>query len=257
MTSHKAVELTDVHKGFGPKQVLKGVDLTIEQGESVVVIGGSGSGKSVMMKTILGLMRPDAGSIKVNGTETTGLNEAQQHALNQQFGMLFQNGALFDSLKIWENVAFSARQNRNCTEAEGRDIALSALMRVGLGAELMDRSPAELSGGMHKRVGLARAIADHPDIIFFDEPTTGLDPIMTDVINQLIRECVQDLGAATLTITHDMSSVRAIADKVAFLYQGKIIWQGSQAEMLDSEDPYLSQFMQGLAEGPIFVEGSD
>ena len=208
------------------------------------------------MKTILGLMRTDAGSIKVNGTETTGLNEAQQQALNQQFGMLFQNGALFDSLKIWENVAFSARQNRNCTEDEGRDIALSALMRVGLGAELMDRSPAELSGGMHKRVGLARAIADHPDIIFFDEPTTGLDPIMTDVINQLIRNACR-ISRRHLTITHDVSSVRAIADKVAFLYQGKIIWQGSQAEMLDSEDPYLSQFMQGLAEGPIFVEGSD
>ncbi|MGC6511697.1 MAG: ABC transporter ATP-binding protein [Parvibaculales bacterium] len=257
MTAQKAVELTNVHKGFGPKKVLKGVDLTIEQGQSVVVIGGSGSGKSVMMKTILGLMRPDAGSIKVNGTETTGLKESQQHQMNKQFGMLFQNGALFDSLKIWENVAFSARQNRNCPEAEGREIALSALERVGLGAELMDRSPAELSGGMHKRVGLARAIADQPDIIFFDEPTTGLDPIMTDVINQLIRECAQDLGAATLTITHDMSSVRAIADKVAFLYQGTIIWQGSQEDMQGNQDPYLTQFMQGLAEGPIFVEGSN
>ncbi|MGC6476252.1 MAG: ABC transporter ATP-binding protein [Parvibaculales bacterium] len=256
MTKKNLIELSGVYKSFGKKEVLKGIDLSIEEGQSVVVIGGSGSGKSVMMKTILGLLKPDSGSIKVNGIETTNLNEAQHHEVNKLFGMLFQNGALFDSLTIWENVAFAAIQNSKCSEEEARHIALEALERVGLGPDLLDMTPASLSGGMHKRVGLARAIANRPKILFFDEPTTGLDPIMTDVINHLIRECVQDLGASTLTITHDMSSVRAIADKVAFLYLGKIIWQGALEDMQNSDNAYLTQFVNGDVDGPIFVEGA-
>ena len=247
--------LSDVHKSFGPKDVLRGVNLTVEKGQSVVVIGGSGSGKSVMLKTILGLLTPDSGSIKIDGKETVGLARDKRTEIDAQFGMLFQNGALFDSLPVWKNVAFRAVQNDGMSEADARDLAVDALKRVELGPELLDLSPAELSGGMHKRVGLARAIASKPDIIFFDEPTTGLDPIMTDVINHLIQECVQELGATTMTITHDMTSVRAIADKAALLYKGEIIWQGSQDDLDQSDDPFLHQFINGLPHGPIEVEG--
>ena len=247
--------LSDVHKSFGPKDVLRGVNLTVEKGQSVVVIGGSGSGKSVMLKSILGLLTPDSGSIKIDGKETVGLARDKRTEIDAQFGMLFQNGALFDSLPVWKNVAFRAVQNDGMSEADARDLAVDALKRVELGPELLDLSPAELSGGMHKRVGLARAIASKPDIIFFDEPTTGLDPIMTDVINHLIQECVQELGATTMTITHDMTSVRAIADKAALLYKGEIIWQGSQDDLDQSDDPFLHQFINGLPHGPIEVEG--
>ncbi|MGC6533919.1 MAG: ABC transporter ATP-binding protein [Parvibaculales bacterium] len=247
--------LSDVHKSFGPKDVLRGVNLTVEKGQSVVVIGGSGSGKSVMLKSILGLLTPDSGSIKIDGKETVGLARDKRTEIDAQFGMLFQNGALFDSLPVWKNVAFRAVQNDGMSEADARDLAVEALKRVELGPELLDLSPAELSGGMHKRVGLARAIASKPDIIFFDEPTTGLDPIMTDVINHLIQECVQELGATTMTITHDMTSVRAIADKAALLYKGEIIWQGSQDDLDQSDDPFLHQFINGLPHGPIEVEG--
>lgn len=247
--------LSDVHKSFGPKDVLRGVNLTVEKGQSVVVIGGSGSGKSVMLKTILGLLTPDSGSIKIDGKETVGLARDKRTEIDAQFGMLFQNGALFDSLPVWKNVAFRAVQNDGMSEADARDLAVDALKRVELGPELLDLSPAELSGGMHKRVGLARAIASKPDIIFFDEPTTGLDPIMTDVINHLIQECVQELGATTMTITHDMTSVRAIADKAALLYKGEIIWQGAQDDLDQSDDPFLHQFINGLPHGPIEVEG--
>ena len=247
--------LSDVHKSFGPKDVLRGVNLTVEKGQSVVVIGGSGSGKSVMLKSILGLLTPDSGSIKIDGKETVGLPRDKRTEIDAQFGMLFQNGALFDSLPVWKNVAFRAVQNDGMSEADARDLAVDALKRVELGPELLDLSPAELSGGMHKRVGLARAIASKPDIIFFDEPTTGLDPIMTDVINHLIQECVQELGATTMTITHDMTSVRAIADKAALLYKGEIIWQGSQDDLDQSDDPFLHQFINGLPHGPIEVEG--
>lgn len=255
--SEPVIDLTNVHKDFDAKQVLKGVNLSVAKGESLVVIGGSGSGKSVMLKSILGLLTPDEGSIKVNGIETVGLSLSRREKVNNQFGMLFQNGALFDSLTIWQNIAFAGIQGAGISTEEARKIAEDSLRLVGLGAELLDLYPASLSGGMHKRIGLARAIATKPEIIFFDEPTTGLDPIMTDVINHLIRDCVQELGATTLTITHDMSSVRAIADKTAFLYQGEIIWIGSQDDMDKSDDSYLHQFMNGLADGPIFVEGAD
>lgn len=249
------IALSNVHKSFGPKHVLRGVNLSIAEGQSLVVIGGSGSGKSVMLKSILGLMTPEQGSIKIDGKETVGLRRDKRADIDHQLGMLFQNGALFDSLPVWKNVAFRGIQNDGMNEADARDLAVDALARVGLGAELLDLYPAALSGGMNKRVGLARAVASKPDIIFFDEPTTGLDPIMTDVINHLIQECVQELGATTLTITHDMTSVRAIADKTALLYKGEIIWQGSQDDLDASDDPFLHQFINGLPHGPIEVEG--
>ncbi len=252
---NEKISLTDIRKKFGPKDVLRGVNLLIEEGQSLVVIGGSGSGKSVMLKSILGLLTPDDGSIKIDGRETVGLNRTQRAGINSQIGMLFQNGALFDSLPVWHNVAFKGLQNDGLSEADARDLAVESLARVGLGAELLDLYPAALSGGMHKRVGLARALAAKPDIIFFDEPTTGLDPIMTDVINHLIRDCVDELGATTLTITHDMTSVRAIAHKTALLYKGEIIWQGDSEALEKSDDPFLLQFINGLAEGPIEVEG--
>ena len=219
------IALSDVHKSFGPKDVLRGVNLEVETGQSVVVIGGSGSGKSVMLKSILGLLTPDNGSIKIDGRETVGMARNSRADIDHQIGMLFQNGALFDSLPVWKNVAFRAIQNDGMNETDARDLAVDALKQVELGPELLDLSPASLSGGMHKRVGLARHCLQAGDYLF-DEPTTGLDPIMTDVINHLIRDCVQELGATTMTITHDMTSVRAIADKTALLYKGEIIWQG-------------------------------
>ena len=249
------IALSDVHKSFGTKAVLRGVNLQVETGQSLVVIGGSGSGKSVMLKSILGLLTPDSGSIKIEGHETVGLARRGRADIDHQVGMLFQNGALFDSLPVWKNVAFRAIQNDGMNESDARDLAVDALKRVELEPELLDLSPAALSGGMHKRVGLARAIASKPEIIFFDEPTTGLDPIMTDVINHLIRNCVQELGSTTVTITHDMTSVRAIADKTALLYKGEIIWHGDQAALDASEDPFLHQFIHGLAHGPFKVEG--
>lgn len=249
------IALSNVHKRFGSKDVLRGVNLSIAEGQSLVVIGGSGSGKSVMLKSILGLLTPDSGSIKIDGKETVGLRRDRRRDIDDQMGMLFQNGALFDSLPVWKNVAFRGIQNEGMSEADARDQAVEALARVELGPELLDLYPASLSGGMNKRVGLARAIASKPDIIFFDEPTTGLDPIMTDVINHLIEECVQELGATTLTITHDMTSVRAIADKTALLYKGEIIWQGNMEELEASDDPFLHQFINGLPHGPIEVEG--
>ncbi|MBT7642269.1 MAG: ATP-binding cassette domain-containing protein [Rhodobiaceae bacterium] len=249
------ISLAQVHKSFASKQVLRGLTLNIEKGQSMVVIGGSGSGKSVVLKSILGLLTPDSGSIVIDGQETVGLAREKRSAIDAQIGMLFQNGALFDSLPVWKNVAFRGIQNEGMSEDEARQIGKQALLRVGLGEELLDLFPGALSGGMHKRVGLARAIASSPEIIFFDEPTTGLDPIMTDVINHLIEDCVQDLGATTLTITHDMTSVRAIADKTALLYKGEIIWHGDQAALDASRDPFLHQFIHGLAHGPIEVEG--
>ncbi len=243
------IELVGVHKGFGAKQVLRGVDLSINRGESMVVIGGSGTGKSVLLKCILGLMEPDSGQILLDGQD---VREAERDAFLARFGMLFQGGALFDSLPVWQNVAFRLLRGRlKRPREEAREIAVEKLRRVGLGPEVADLLPAELSGGMQKRVGLARAIAAEPEIIFFDEPTTGLDPIMAGVINELIREIVTEMGATAMTITHDMTSVRAIADKVAMLHAGKIRWSGPVGEMDASGDPYLDQFIHGRAEGPI------
>jgi phospholipid/cholesterol/gamma-HCH transport system ATP-binding protein len=243
--------LTDVVKAFGGNRVLDGMTLAIEPGESLAIIGQSGSGKSVTLKCILGLLRPDSGSIKVDGTEVTGLTGAALDRLRAKFGMLFQGSALFDSLPIWRNVTFALTQGRRVDVAHMRKIAEENLERVGLDRRVLNLRPNELSGGMQKRVALARAIAARPEIIFFDEPTTGLDPIRADVINDLIVSLVDDLGVTALTITHDMASARKIAHRVAMLYQGKIIWRGPRDRLYDSGNPYVDQFVQGRAEGPI------
>ncbi len=243
------IELQNVHKSFGSNHVLRGVDVSVNKGKSLVIIGGSGTGKSVTIKCILGLVKPDQGTIFVDGQD---VNSAERDAFLARFGMLFQGGALFDSLTIWQNVAFRLLRGRlKKPQDEARAIAIEKLRRVGLKADVADKVPAELSGGMQKRVGRARAIAAEPEIIFFDEPTTGLDPIMSGVINDLIREIVVEMGATAITITHDMSSVRAIADQVAMLHEGKIRWSGSIKDMDQSGDPFLSQFINGRADGPI------
>ncbi|THD84447.1 ATP-binding cassette domain-containing protein [Aliigemmobacter aestuarii] len=243
------ITLKDVHKTFGTNQVLRGVDLTIASGSSMVIIGGSGTGKSVLLKCILGLVHHDRGLIELDGQDVT---KGDRDAFLARFGMLFQGGALFDSLRVWENVAFRLlRGSLRRPKAEAREIAIEKLRRVGLGPQVADLFPAELSGGMQKRVGLARAIAAEPEVIFFDEPTTGLDPIMSGVINDLIREIVVEMGATAMTITHDMTSVRAIADNVAMLHGGMIRWTGPVAEMDATSDPYVQQFIHGRAEGPI------
>jgi phospholipid/cholesterol/gamma-HCH transport system ATP-binding protein len=248
------VELRGVRKRFGSKVVLDGIDLTIGRGESLVVIGGSGTGKSVMIKCVLGILKPDAGQIFVDGKEVTKLRGGAREDVLRKFGMLFQGGALFDSLPVWENVAFGLIQGHGVPRRKAKDIAVEKLGKVGLGPDVAMLSPAELSGGMQKRVGLARAIAANPEIIFFDEPTTGLDPIMADVINDLIVATVKDVGATALSITHDMVSSRKISDRIAMLYQGKIIWQGPTSEIDHSGNPFVEQFIHGRAEGPIKME---
>jgi phospholipid/cholesterol/gamma-HCH transport system ATP-binding protein len=245
------IQLIGVKKRFGPKVVLDGVDLTIDKQSSLVIIGGSGTGKSVTIKSILGILRPDEGTILVDGEDVTHMTGAARDRVLRKFGMLFQGAALFDSLPVWENVAFGLIQGRGVPRTKARDIAIQKLAKVGLTEDVAFLSPSELSGGMQKRVGLARAIAADPEIIFFDEPTTGLDPIMADIINDLIISTVKDVGATALSITHDMVSARKISDRIAMLYGGKIIWQGPTREIDHSGNPYVEQFIHGRAEGPI------
>ena len=243
------IALADVHKSFGDKPVLQGVTLQVARGESCVVIGGSGTGKSVLLKCILGLVPLDSGTITVGGAALTRQTRAD---FFDRFGMLFQGGALFDSMPIWENVAFRLLHGaRKRPRAEARRVAIEKLARVGLPAEVADRYPAELSGGMQKRASLARAIAADPEIIFFDEPTTGLDPIMSGVINALIRSIVTETGATALTITHDMAVVRTVADRVAMLHAGRVQWEGRPEDLDNASDPCVSQFIAGRADGPI------
>jgi len=248
------ISLRGVTKSFGPKKVLQGIDLDVAKGESMVVIGGSGTGKSVLLKCVLGLMRPDAGSIKIDDQETVALADGGRADVMRKFGMLFQGGALFDSLRVWENVAFGPIQSDGMKPVQAREVAIAKLGAVGLGPEIGELYPAELSGGMQKRVALARAIAREPEIIFFDEPTTGLDPIMADVINDLIVKCVSDLGATAVSITHDMASARKIGHRIAMLYDGKLIWQGRTADIDHSGDAHVDQFINGRAEGPIRMQ---
>ncbi|MFK7943353.1 MAG: ABC transporter ATP-binding protein [Paracoccaceae bacterium] len=246
------IEMTGVAKRFGPKEVLHNVNLNVARGTSTVIIGGSGTGKSVALKCVLGIVRPDAGKILVDGEDVTFATGRVREAQLDKMGMLFQGGALFDSLPVWQNVAFRLLQGaRRKTKVEAREIAIEKLRRVGLTADVADQFPAELSGGMQKRVGLARAIAAEPEIIFFDEPTTGLDPIMADVINDLIREIVVELGATAMTITHDMRSVRRIADRVAMLHEGVIQWEGPVGDIESTDNAYVHQFVNGLPDGPI------
>ncbi len=243
------IRLQDIAKSFGSNHVLAGVNLEVAPGESLVVIGGSGTGKSVLIKCILGLIRPDAGRILIDGAAITPRG---RDAFLARTGVLFQGGALFDSLPVWQNVAFRFLRGPGALPRDAaRARAIDRLARVGLGADTADRLPAELSGGMQKRVGLARAIAADPQVIFFDEPTTGLDPIMSGVINSLIRSIQRESGATALTITHDMSSVRRIADRVAMLHEGVIRWSGTVEEMDATSDPYVAQFIHGAPEGPI------
>ncbi|MDE1153084.1 MAG: ATP-binding cassette domain-containing protein [Micavibrio sp.] len=250
----KKLELQGVYKSFGGNHVLRGVDISIEKGKSLVVIGGSGTGKSVMIKCVLGIIHADKGSIKVDGQETASLRGAARDAYMKKFGMLFQGAALFDSLPVWENVAFGLIQGKGMSRDEARGIAIEKLRAVGLPSRVADLLPAELSGGMQKRVGLARAVASNPEIIFFDEPTTGLDPIMADVINDLIIETTKSLGATALSITHDMASARKIADEIAMIYKGQIIWHGSAKDIDHTGNEYVDQFIKGSATGPIRME---
>jgi phospholipid/cholesterol/gamma-HCH transport system ATP-binding protein len=257
MTNPSAVPkiaVRGLRKSFGRKRVLEGVDIDCDRGESLVIIGGSGTGKSVLIKCIVGLLQPEEGSIRIDGGETVGLGHAARERLLQKFGMLFQGSALFDSLTVWENVAFGLINGRGTERQVAREIALAKLAAVGLGSEVSLLRPAELSGGMQKRVALARAIAAEPEIIFFDEPTTGLDPIMADVINDLIVKCVREVGTTAVSITHDMVSARKIADRIAMLHGGHIIWHGPTAAIDSSGNPYVDQFIHGRAAGPIKME---
>jgi len=249
--SDPKIRLIDVYKSFGRNHVLRGVNLDVGQKESMVIIGGSGSGKSVTLKCILGLIRADKGQILVDGQDMVKMSNSDRQNVQNKFGMLFQGGALFDSLPVWENICFGLLQTKKIGREQAMDVAIDKLRMVGLAADVAQKFPAELSGGMQKRVALARAIAAQPEIIFFDEPTTGLDPIMADVINGLIKDCVTELGATAVTITHDMASVRKIADRVAMIFEGRIIWQGHISEMDNSGNPYIEQFIHGRANGPI------
>ena len=249
------IKLTNVHKRFGSKVVLDGVNLEVAAGESLVIIGGSGTGKSVTIKSILGLIKPDEGTIEVDGVDITHMNFRERAPMLQKVGMLFQGGALFDSLPVWKNITFGSRERgQNLTAETAHELAVDKLEAVGLMPEVADLLPSELSGGMQKRVGLARAIAANPEIIFFDEPTTGLDPIMADVINELIVSCVKKLGSTAVTITHDMASARKIASRIAMIYKGKIIWDGPVSKIDSSGNPYVEQFVHGRATGPITDE---
>ena len=248
------IGLRNLHKRFGEKRVLTGVDLDVAPGESIVVIGGSGTGKSVLIKNIMGLLHPDEGSIRIDGEEVVDMGASERERVMRKFGMLFQGAALFDSLPVWENVSFGLIQAQGMEREKARAVAYEKMAQVGLGEEIGTLSPAELSGGMKKRVGLARAIATEPEIIFFDEPTTGLDPIMGDIINDLIIDCVKQLGATALTITHDMARARKIGDRIAMLFGGKIVWDGPVDEIDRTDNAYVEQFINGLAEGPIQVE---
>lgn len=245
------LELKDVHKSFGPKQVLKGVNLDVAPGKSLVVLGGSGSGKSVMLKNALGLMTPNSGQILFDGVDVTHNQGKTREAMRARIGMLFQSGALFDSLTVWENVAFRLLNSDGLKRKDAKARAIESLKQVRLGSDVADLTPAEISGGMQKRVGLARAIVSKPELIFFDEPTTGLDPITADAINDLIVEQTKALGAAAISITHDMASARKIADEIAMLFEGKIIWRGPASQIDNSGNEHVDQFVHGRADGPI------
>ncbi len=254
MPAEPKIAIRGLCKRFGDKQVLDGVDLDIMPGTSMVVIGGSGTGKSVLLKSILGLVVPDAGSITIDGRDVLRMGRREREAVNRQIGMLFQGGALFDSLPVWENVAFGLLAQRMTGRDAARARAETVLGQVGLAPSVGALSPSELSGGMQKRVGLARAIAAQPGILFFDEPTTGLDPIMGAVIDGLIVDCVKRLGSTALAITHDMASAARIGDRAAMLYRGRIVWEGPAPELMHSGNPVVQQFTHGLREGPIQME---
>jgi phospholipid/cholesterol/gamma-HCH transport system ATP-binding protein len=245
------LQLVNVKKQLRGRQVLDGVDIDVAPGRSLVIIGGSGVGKSVTLKCALGIMRPDSGQVLVDGADVTRMPEEIRARVMRKFGMLFQGAALFDSLTVWENIAFRLLYADGVKRVEARERAIETMRKVRLAPEFADVRPVELSGGMQKRAGLARAIIAKPDILFFDEPTTGLDPITADAINDLIVDMVRDLGCAAVSITHDMASARKIADEIAMLYAGKIVWRGPVASLDNSGNPYVDQFVAGRADGPI------
>jgi len=254
MSTTPKISLKHVSKSFGSKHVLNDLSLDIMEGESLVVIGGSGTGKSVMLKCILGLLEPEQGEIFIDGQQVVGLSPSQREKSLRKTGMLFQYAALFDSLPVWENVAFGLMQAHGMPRKKAKLKAIEKLALVGLGPDMADKNPADLSIGMQKRVGLARAIATDPEIIFLDEPTTGLDPIMGDVINNLIRDCTRYLGATTLTISHDMESAQKIADRIALIYKGCVVWIGPASEIETSGNAYVEQFVRGDLNGPIELD---
>ncbi len=245
------VSFKNICKSFGDNTVLSDVCLDVYQGESLVILGGSGTGKSVLLKCMMGLLIPDNGHIFIDGIDTTHMGESQRAKINAQIGMLFQNGALFDSMSVAENIAFALTAGQGKKLHQVMDRVYTCLSKVGLSQSVAEKSPADLSGGMRKRVALARAIAASPDIILFDEPTTGLDPITTTTIDELIQHTVKAIGATAITITHDIGSTRRVADKVAFLYDGKIVWQGTVTQMDNTDNPFVHQFIHGLSKGPI------
>lgn len=253
MTQKPLISIRNLRKQFGSNQVLKGINLDVNRGDSLVIIGGSGTGKSVLIKCILGLIEPDEGEILIDGQDILKAKGRDKDALMQRISMLFQGSGLFDSLNIWQNIAFGLLHNTKMSKADARAQAVEKMAAVGLKENVADLSPAEISGGMKRRVALARAIIQKPEIIFFDEPTTGLDPIISTVINKLIIKSVQDIGATGITITHDMESARQISNRIAMIYEGQIIWQGPSSQIDNSGNPYVSQFVQGLADGPIDV----
>ena len=245
------IAIRGLTKSFGEKHILRALDLDVRAGESLVVIGASGTGKSVLLKNIVGILTPDSGSIKIDGEEVVGVTGHARDRVNRKLGMLFQGAALFDSLPLWENVAFSLMSAHRIARPEARKVAMECLKQVGLQKENAERFPADISVGAQKRVGLARAIASEPEILFFDEPTTGIDPVMGDVIDGLIVKCVKELGATALTITHDMESARRIGDRVAMIYEGKIVWVGYVDRIDSSDNEYVDQFINGSIDGPM------
>lgn len=253
MSRSSKISLHNICKSFGTKHVLRNISLDIAKGESFVLIGGSGTGKSVLLKSILGLITPDSGKVLIDGQDTVNLSASQREALMHKFGMLFQGGALFDSLPVWENITFSTRRAQRLSKKQAQQQAIEKLSQVGLKEDVAFQTPSELSGGMQKRVSLARAICGDPEIIFFDEPTTGLDPIMSGVINELIIKCCKDIGATAVTITHDMTSARTIADRIAMIYSGEILWQGTPEDVMTTDHAHVRQFVSGAATGPITV----
>lgn len=248
---NSCISITNLCKSFSGKKVLDGINLTITKGDAIVIIGGSGTGKSVLIKTIAGLIVPDLGSIKINDIEMTNISRSNYSNMTQKFGFLFQGGALFDSLPVWENIAFALINNKMTNKIQAKEIAFDKLSKVGLKSDIGILYPSELSGGMKKRVALARAIATDPEILFFDEPTTGLDPIMSNVINDLIIKCSKELKATTITITHDINSIKRIAKRIAMIYRGKIIWDGDIDNLFLSNNEFVNQFVHGNISGPL------
>lgn len=249
--SQPKIAISGVTKSYGTNHVLKGIDLEVYPGETMVIIGPSACGKTVLLKCIIGLEKPDSGKLLIDGEDTVGFSRGDRNRIMARTGMLFQQSALFDSMMVWENIVFRLSQTRNTNPDELRQIAIEKLQNVGLTADVADLYPDELSGGMKKRVGLARAIADEPEILLLDEPTAGLDPIMTNNINQLIKRNAETIGATTVSVTSDMDGARAIADRIAMIYDGKIIWCGPVSEAENSGNEYFDQFIHQRGTGPI------